>query len=104
MISFARSFVRQLHAVNDRLFKSFHEFGVRYCGGRIGPFGMEYKGATKQEELKLILNHFIMIRRQKSSVRTQHLKISCSSSANLRVQSSNATMLILPGFKVTTQN
>ena len=57
----------QINALYPKIFPTFKAFGERYCGAKLNPFsgGKEYKGATLQSELQLLLRKFVMIRRQK---------------------------------------
>lgn len=52
-------------------FNSFHNFGLRYCGGKETNFGWTYTGATNMTELQLLLEEKYMIRRLKSNVLSQ---------------------------------
>jgi SWI/SNF-related matrix-associated actin-dependent regulator 1 of chromatin subfamily A len=61
----------QLNALDPFLFGHFHEFGVRYCGGRGERFGWVYDGATHLMELHLLLENSVMIRRLKKQVLDQ---------------------------------
>lgn len=61
----------QISAVNPKLFPSFHKFGVRYCAGVKNKFGWDYCGSSNMEELQLILEDCIMIRRLKKVVLDQ---------------------------------
>lgn len=61
----------QIQAINQRLFPKFHEYGLRYCAGRHGHFGWDWRGASNLKELQIILEQCIMIRRMKSEVMTQ---------------------------------
>ncbi|EDO49581.1 predicted protein, partial [Nematostella vectensis] len=58
----------QICAVNPRMFPSFHEFGKRYCAGVENRWGWDYSGASNMEELQLVLEQSIMIRRLKKDV------------------------------------
>ncbi|XP_033761887.1 SWI/SNF-related matrix-associated actin-dependent regulator of chromatin subfamily A-like protein 1 [Pecten maximus] len=49
----------------------FHDFGVRYCDGKKLPFGWDFSGSSNMNELQLILEEKIMIRRLKKEVLTQ---------------------------------
>ncbi|KAL3831573.1 hypothetical protein ACJMK2_023311 [Sinanodonta woodiana] len=60
----------QISAVCPFLFK-FHDFGVRYCDGRKTPWGWDYTGSSNMEELQLLLEEKVMIRRMKKDVLTQ---------------------------------
>lgn len=57
----------QIIAVCPSLFK-FHDFGVRYCDGKQMPWGWDYTGSSNMEELQLLLEEKVMIRRLKKDV------------------------------------
>ena len=58
-----------LHILRPDHFKSFIEFGARYCDPKknFGNF-IDYSGSSNTKELNAILNKFIMIRRLKKDV------------------------------------
>jgi SWI/SNF-related matrix-associated actin-dependent regulator 1 of chromatin subfamily A len=47
------------------------EFGVRYCEGKQDRFGWNFSGSCHLEELRVILDEKIMIRRLKANVLDQ---------------------------------
>lgn len=57
-----------LNIIRPDIFPSFYPFGMKYCGARRAPWGMEYKGATRLKELHSLLNTNLMIRRRKQDV------------------------------------
>lgn len=59
-----------LNMIRPHIFKSLWEFGMRYCGGKKGYWGYEFKGATKTAELHGLLKSSCMTRRLKSEVLT----------------------------------
>ena len=72
----------QISAINNKLFPKKHEFGMRYCNatmrfqgfrGRGGfrPQAWDYRGSSNSEELKVLLESTIMIRRLKKDVLSQ---------------------------------
>ncbi|VDP02766.1 unnamed protein product [Soboliphyme baturini] len=65
----------QISCVAPRLFRSFPEFGDRYCNPREinigGKIIKDYSGASNLPELHLLLNETIMIRRSKEEVMSQ---------------------------------
>lgn len=61
----------QIKAVNPKLFPNYFDFGKRYCNGHQTPFGWDMKGSSNTNELQLILENTIMIRRLKTEVLTQ---------------------------------
>ena len=61
----------QITALHPNLLPSKVAFGTRYCDGRKGMYGWEFKGATNLEELHFILKETSMIRRLKKDVLTQ---------------------------------
>ncbi|CAB4008123.1 SWI SNF-related matrix-associated actin-dependent regulator of chromatin subfamily A 1 [Paramuricea clavata] len=61
----------QISAVNPKLFPSYHHYGIRYCAGVKNKFGWDYSGSSNMEELQLILEECIMIRRLKKLVLDQ---------------------------------
>ncbi|KAM3916398.1 SWI/SNF-related matrix-associated actin-dependent regulator of chromatin subfamily A-like protein 1 [Leptodactylus fuscus] len=61
----------QIAAVAPSSFPRFHEFGVRYCDAKQMPWGWDYSGSSNMNELKLLLEESIMIRRLKSDVLSQ---------------------------------
>ncbi|KAK3108769.1 hypothetical protein FSP39_015265 [Pinctada imbricata] len=60
----------QIDAVCPFLLK-YHDFGVRYCDGKQNPWGWDFSGSSNMEELQLVLEEKIMIRRLKKEVLTQ---------------------------------
>ncbi|GAU98304.1 hypothetical protein RvY_09468 [Ramazzottius varieornatus] len=59
-------------AIDKQLFKSFPEFGRRYCNGHMSNRGfMDYSGKSNTEELQLMLESTVMIRRLKKDVANQ---------------------------------
>uniref|UniRef100_H3AS33 SWI/SNF-related matrix-associated actin-dependent regulator of chromatin subfamily A-like protein 1 n=1 Tax=Latimeria chalumnae TaxID=7897 RepID=H3AS33_LATCH len=61
----------QITAVRPTFFPRFHDFGVRYCNAKQLPWGWDYSGSSNLNELKLLLEKSIMIRRLKSDVLSQ---------------------------------
>ncbi|KAL6076217.1 SWI/SNF-related matrix-associated actin-dependent regulator of chromatin subfamily A-like protein 1 [Balamuthia mandrillaris] len=58
----------QLTAVDPNVFSSFPEFGVRYCNGFQDRFGWNFDGASNLQELHVLLEETVMIRRLKKDV------------------------------------
>ena len=50
------------------IFLKFLDFGVRYCGPKEGPYGIDWSGNSNNRELHLLLEKCLMIRRLKSEV------------------------------------
>ncbi|XP_026563815.1 SWI/SNF-related matrix-associated actin-dependent regulator of chromatin subfamily A-like protein 1 [Pseudonaja textilis] len=61
----------QIAMVRPTFFPQFHDFGVRYCDAKQGPWGWDYSGSSNLGELKLLLEETVMIRRLKSDVLSQ---------------------------------
>ncbi|NXN99728.1 SMAL1 protein, partial [Rhinopomastus cyanomelas] len=61
----------QIAAVQPDFFPQFHSFGLRYCDARKMPWGWDYSGSSNLNELKILLEESIMIRRLKSDVLSQ---------------------------------
>ncbi|XP_040295362.1 SWI/SNF-related matrix-associated actin-dependent regulator of chromatin subfamily A-like protein 1 [Bufo bufo] len=61
----------QIAAVRPNSFPRFHDFGVRYCDAKQMPWGWDYSGSSNMNELKLLLEESLMIRRLKSEVLSQ---------------------------------
>ncbi|OCT63316.1 SWI/SNF-related matrix-associated actin-dependent regulator of chromatin subfamily A-like protein 1 isoform X1 [Xenopus laevis] len=61
----------QIAAVRPTFFPRFHDFGIRYCDAKQMPWGWDYSGSSNLNELKLLLEESIMIRRLKSEVLSQ---------------------------------
>lgn len=57
-----------LNIIRPDLYKSFWSFGTRYCAPKLGPWGWEYKGATRLGELHTQLRENLMVRRLKRDV------------------------------------
>lgn len=53
--------------INTKLFDNKKEYGIRYCNGRMGAYGWEFKGSSNESELHQICKTF-MIRRTKKEV------------------------------------
>ncbi|XP_076821185.1 SWI/SNF-related matrix-associated actin-dependent regulator of chromatin subfamily A-like protein 1 isoform X1 [Clavelina lepadiformis] len=61
----------QISLVRPDLFPVFHHFGMRYCAGKQNPWGWEFTGSSNMEELRLILQETVMLRRTKDDVLSQ---------------------------------
>ncbi|CAG7838280.1 unnamed protein product [Allacma fusca] len=61
----------QITAVNRSIFPSVNDFGVRYCAGKKNAWGWDHSGSSNMEELQILLEETIMIRRLKSEVLKQ---------------------------------
>ncbi|NWT12474.1 SMAL1 protein, partial [Vireo altiloquus] len=61
----------QIAAIQPTFFPQFHSFGLRYCDARKMPWGWDYSGSSNLNELKILLEESIMIRRLKSDVLSQ---------------------------------
>ncbi|XP_004376354.1 SWI/SNF-related matrix-associated actin-dependent regulator of chromatin subfamily A-like protein 1 isoform X1 [Trichechus manatus latirostris] len=61
----------QIIAVKPTFFPQFHAFGLRYCDAKRQPWGWDYSGSSNLNELKLLLEEAIMLRRLKSDVLSQ---------------------------------
>eukprot|EP00826_Nyctotherus_ovalis_P035018 TRINITY_DN2965_c0_g1_i6.p1 TRINITY_DN2965_c0_g1~~TRINITY_DN2965_c0_g1_i6.p1 ORF type:complete len:515 (-),score=134.29 TRINITY_DN2965_c0_g1_i6:64-1608(-) len=59
------------HVLRPDVFKTFREFGHRYCDPKRGRYGIEWKGASNVEELRLALECTLFIRRLKEDVLTE---------------------------------
>ncbi|XP_071549653.1 SWI/SNF-related matrix-associated actin-dependent regulator of chromatin subfamily A-like protein 1 [Panulirus ornatus] len=58
----------QISGIDRSLFPSFQDYGVRYCAGKQHPWGWDFSGSSNMEELQIILESKLMIRRLKSQV------------------------------------
>jgi SWI/SNF-related matrix-associated actin-dependent regulator 1 of chromatin subfamily A len=62
----------QIFAVNRKVFPNKHDFGLRYCGAKfrfVGPRQIwDYKGNSNTDELRILLESTVMIRRLKKDV------------------------------------
>ena len=62
----------QIRAINPKLFPKKHDFGIRYCDGTqrwMGRIQMwDFKGHSNTDELRILLESTIMIRRMKKDV------------------------------------
>ena len=47
------------------------DYGIRYCEGRKETWGWSFRGSSNTEELQIIMNSCIWIRRLKSEVLSQ---------------------------------
>ncbi len=61
----------QIKAVSPKLFPHYIEFCRRYCDAKQTHFGWDMKGSSNTQELQIILENTIMIRRTKAEVLTQ---------------------------------
>ena len=61
----------QISALLPALFESFQRFGARYCNGRQTAYGWDYSGSSNLEELQIILEETVMVRRLKRDVLPQ---------------------------------
>lgn len=64
-------FFTTLQLVSPKLFPSYWQFGVRYCGPVSNDYGARFSGASNVEELNEILMENCMIRRLKADVLTE---------------------------------
>ena len=58
----------QLQAVDSKTFSRKHDFGMRYCNGKATAWGYDYRGSSNPDELRILLETTIMIRRLKVDV------------------------------------
>ena len=58
----------QIFAVSPTMFASFHEFGMRYCDGKESRFGWDFSGYSNMNELRVLLEERLLIRREKKDV------------------------------------
>lgn len=58
----------QISALRPRNFFTYVEYGVRYCNGKLSTFGWDFSGSSNMEELQILLEELLMIRRLKSDV------------------------------------
>ncbi|GFQ71950.1 hypothetical protein TNCT_6421 [Trichonephila clavata] len=61
----------QISALRSRDFFSYMEYGMRYCNGKQLPWGWDFTGSSYMEELQIVLEETVMIRRLKSDVMQQ---------------------------------
>jgi SNF2 family DNA or RNA helicase len=52
-------------------FTNKHKFALKYCDAKLGPFGWDYSGASRLEELQQMLRGSFLLRREKKDVLTQ---------------------------------
>ena len=58
----------QLKLLLPRVFNSFIDFGTRYCHGEMKQGYFDAHGCTHPDELRVVLEHLVMLRRQKDEV------------------------------------
>jgi SWI/SNF-related matrix-associated actin-dependent regulator 1 of chromatin subfamily A len=58
----------QLHLINPNLFNSFHDYGMRYCDGKETNFGWDFNGFSNMNELRLLMEEKLLMRREKKDV------------------------------------
>ncbi len=58
----------QLQLINPTLFNSFHDYGIRYCDGKENNFGWDFSGFSNMNELRLMLEEKLLMRREKKDV------------------------------------
>lgn len=61
----------QVQAVSPKLLGSLQEFAARYCDAKRTHFGVDMTGASHLEELQLLLEECVMVRRRKTDVASQ---------------------------------
>nr|XP_033802534.1 SWI/SNF-related matrix-associated actin-dependent regulator of chromatin subfamily A-like protein 1 [Geotrypetes seraphini]XP_033802535.1 SWI/SNF-related matrix-associated actin-dependent regulator of chromatin subfamily A-like protein 1 [Geotrypetes seraphini]XP_033802537.1 SWI/SNF-related matrix-associated actin-dependent regulator of chromatin subfamily A-like protein 1 [Geotrypetes seraphini] len=61
----------QITAVRPSFFPRYQDFGLRYCNAKKMPWGWDYSGSDNLNELKLLLEESLMIRRLKADVLSQ---------------------------------
>jgi SWI/SNF-related matrix-associated actin-dependent regulator 1 of chromatin subfamily A len=57
-----------LNILQPDIFPSRFSYGLKYCAGKRGHWGWEFKGATKTKELNKLLTDTCMVRRRKEDV------------------------------------
>ncbi|CAK9293699.1 unnamed protein product [Gordionus sp. m RMFG-2023] len=58
----------QIKCVDKRMFPSFHDYCLRYCDAKRNNWGWDYSGSSNMNELQILLENRIMIRRMKEDV------------------------------------
>ncbi|XP_054712629.1 SWI/SNF-related matrix-associated actin-dependent regulator of chromatin subfamily A-like protein 1 [Uloborus diversus] len=81
----------QLSALRPREFFNYVEYGIRYCNGKTMPWGWDFSGSSNMEELQLLLEETVMIRRLKSEVIKQ-------------LPSKSRQMIVLDPSRVSTKS
>ncbi|KAK4290029.1 hypothetical protein Pmani_037048 [Petrolisthes manimaculis] len=61
----------QINSIDPKIFPSYQDYGVRYCGGKQTKWGWDFSGSSNMQELKILLEAKFMIRRLKSQVLDQ---------------------------------
>ncbi|XP_018011720.1 SWI/SNF-related matrix-associated actin-dependent regulator of chromatin subfamily A-like protein 1 isoform X2 [Hyalella azteca] len=61
----------QIASVDSKLFPKYQDYGIRYCDGKMNPWGWDFSGSSNLSELQILLEAKIMIRRLKSEVLDQ---------------------------------
>ncbi|KAB7505671.1 SWI/SNF-related matrix-associated actin-dependent regulator of chromatin subfamily A-like protein 1, partial [Armadillidium nasatum] len=61
----------QISSVDPKFISNFQDYGIRYCAGKQQQWGWDFSGSSNMEELQILLESTIMIRRLKSDVITQ---------------------------------
>lgn len=61
----------QISALQSRDFFTYKQYGVRYCNGKTNHWGWDCSGSSNMEELRILLEECVMIRRLKSEVLKQ---------------------------------
>ncbi len=61
-------FFTTLNMLDSKLFPNYYHFGMEFCSGEQGAYGLEFKGASNIEKLNAILRNSFMIRRKKEDV------------------------------------
>lgn len=63
-----RELYPQIVAVDPRVFPNYRFFQERYCAGSTRPWGYDDSGSSNLEELRLLLERRVMLRRLKSDI------------------------------------
>ncbi|XP_054269665.1 SWI/SNF-related matrix-associated actin-dependent regulator of chromatin subfamily A-like protein 1 isoform X2 [Macrosteles quadrilineatus] len=71
VLSRPQELYNQIKAIDPAAFPYFKEFGIRYCNGVQNKFGWDFSGSSNMEELRILLETRMMIRRMKSEVLSQ---------------------------------
>jgi SWI/SNF-related matrix-associated actin-dependent regulator 1 of chromatin subfamily A len=61
-------FFTTLNMLDHKLFPNYYHFGMEFCGGNNGEWGLDFKGASNTDKLHKILVNSFMIRRLKKDV------------------------------------
>ncbi|MEN2500956.1 MAG: SWI/SNF-related matrix-associated actin-dependent regulator of chromatin subfamily A-like protein 1, partial [Marteilia pararefringens] len=67
-LSRPRELFSQLRIMRPDIFGKYHDYCMRYCSGIKSPYGWDFSGSSNENELRIIMESLVMIRRLKANI------------------------------------